>query len=633
MTRVEQLQISGSLPSPKGVALAVMEICRREDATVAEVAKVVQTDPALTGRLIKQANSAAHAGRPIASVPDAIMRLGMNIVRSLAMGFSLVDQYHDGPCKAFDYQRFWSHSLLMALAMQEFGGQSRVGAGDELFACGLLARIGSLALATAYPVEYASILEDKDTISTLAERERLRLQTDHNELSAALLTDWGIPHILVEPVLFHEEPERSGFSPGSRPYTLVNLLFMASRLADLALAQESERNRLSAELMLLGGKFGLDTDAFGNMTDNVIKQWREWGVLLKVPAASLPTFTRMAASPAPKLGEQPDAASLRILLVEDDATTRLLLENLLAKSWGHSVYSAVDGQQALALAIEVRPQVVVTDWIMPVMDGIEFCHALRATDWGRSFYVVMLTGVEDEDRLVEAFDAGVDDYVNKPVNPRALRARLRAAWHYVKLQEEWERDRAQLKQFATELAVSNRKLEHAAMSDLLTGLPNRRAAMNYLSQAWSAASRSNQPMNVMVIDIDRFKSINDTHGHAVGDTTLREVAKAIRATARKEDNVCHIGGEEFLVICQGADIKATLQSAERLRHTVRELRIKVGDGVIQLTISIGVAGKEPDMPDMDAQVRAADKALYAAKHAGRDRTCLTSQGQVHCGNP
>ena len=117
MKKLEHIPLNGDLPSPKGVALAILELCRREDTTIAEVAHIAQTDPALASRLIRQANAAAQgAGRPVAAVTDAILRLGMGTVRNLAMGFSLVDQYQNGPCEGFDYQAFWSHSLLMALA-------------------------------------------------------------------------------------------------------------------------------------------------------------------------------------------------------------------------------------------------------------------------------------------------------------------------------------------------------------------------------------------------------------------------------------------------------------------------------------------------------------------------------------
>ena len=224
----------------------------------------------------------------------------------------------------------------------------------------------------------------------------------------------------------------------------------------------------------------------------------------------------------------------------------------------------------------------------------------------------------------------MDDYIAKPVNERALRARLRAALHYVRLLEAWERDRAQLKQFASELAISNRKLEHYALTDLLTGLPNRRSGMDVLGKAWAASKRSGQALAVMMMDIDHFKSVNDTHGHAVGDKVLVEVGRLIRDSLRKGDHVCRMGGEEFLVINQGGELDATLQFAERLRQKIRSVRIRIGDVELGTSISIGVACRETGMADPDNLIVAADQALYAAKRGGRDRTFCNAGGRLRC---
>lgn len=631
MNRIEQLRISGKLPSPKGVALTIMEISLRENAALSEVTRVVQTDPALSSRLLHLANSAAQASRPLASINDAVMRLGMATVRQMVMGFSLVDQYHEGTCQGFDYQRFWSHSLFMALASQELGRVVRIGSPDDLFACGLLAQVGKLALATAYPVDYAAILEQQASGEALLALERDRLGVDHGECTAAILADCGIPKALAEPVFYHEAPDLADFSEGSRPYQLTHVFYQASCMADLGLAFEAERHSKISELLRLSGKIGLDVESFGELFDRIVRQWHEWSELLKVLTNPLPAFCVMTSAPLPRSEqEEPKTACKRVLLVEDEPTTRIIMEGVLRKMLGCTVYTAENGKDALTMALEVMPQIVITDWLMPVMDGLEFCRALRTTDWGQSMYVIMLTGVETEEKIVEAFEAGVDDYVTKPMNIRALNGRMRAALHYVKLLEAWEYDRAQLKQFAADLAISNRRLEHTAMTDLLTGLPNRRAGLGALAKNWSASKRTGQPVAAMMIDVDLFKSINDRHGHAVGDQVLQEVARAIQSSARKDDSVCRMGGEEFLLLCHNTDPKSALLTAERLRKMVKTLKIHI-DGVdIQTSVSIGVASREVDMEDADDMILGADKALYAAKNAGRNRACLFTQGKTHC---
>ena len=631
MNRIEQLRISGKLPSPKGVALTIMEISLRENATLREVTKVVQTDPALSSRLLRLVNSATEANRPLASINDAVMRLGMTVVRQMAMGFSLVDQYHEGTCQGFDYQGFWSHSLFMALASQELSRVVRIGSPDDLFACGLLAQVGKLALATAYPVGYADILKQQSSGEDLLALERERLEVDHGEITDVILADCGIAKALAEPIYYHESPDLADFAEGSRPYQLTHVFYLARRIADLGLASEAERHGNIFELLRLGGKIGLNVESFGELFDRVVRQSHEWSKLLKVMAKPLPAFCSMTSAPFPRPEqEKPETAGKRVLLVEDEPITRIMMEGVLRKQLGCTVYTVENGTDALAMALAVMPQIVITDWIMPVMDGLEFCRTLRATDWGQAMYVIMLTGEETEEKIVEAFEAGVDDYMTKPMNIRSLNARMRAALHYVKLLEAWEHDRAQLKQFAADLAISNRRLKHTAMTDLLTGLPNRRAGLDALTRNWSASKRTGQPVAAMMIDVDCFKSVNDRHGHAVGDQVLQEVARAIQSSARKDDSVCRMGGEEFLLVCHNTDLRSALLTAERLRKMVQALKINIKGMDIQTSVSIGVASRDTDMEGPDDMVLGADKALYAAKHAGRNRACYFAQGKTHC---
>jgi diguanylate cyclase (GGDEF)-like protein len=405
----------------------------------------------------------------------------------------------------------------------------------------------------------------------------------------------------------------------------VHLLYLGKQIADFGSAEESERSGRISELLLLGGKIGLDTESFGALIDQVIQEWQLWGKMLKIPAGEqLPPFHKMMNVIVPRQENEPDAVPLRILLVEDDPSSLILIKGLLVATREHLLFTASDGQQALSLAMEVLPHIVITDRIMPVMGGLELTQSLRATEWGQNLYIVMLTGVEDEEEMIKAFDAGVDDYVTKPVNIRTFRARLRAAWHYRKLQESWERDREHLKRFVAELAVTNRKLEYFALTDVLTELPNRRAGMAALTDAWSVASRSGQWMAVVLIDIDYFKNVNDTYGHAIGDKVLKEVAMSLKNIVRKGDTLCRMGGEEFLIVCRtgSIDAKSVALFGERMRQHVSKQPINIDETHIHISISIGIALKEAYMKNEDHLVNAADKALYAAKNAGRNRVSL-----------
>ena len=604
-------------------------MCRSDDISTHELSHLIQTDPSLSYRLIHRANIIRRNTREVSSVSDAVLHLGINTVKQLAMGFSLIDQYQQGNCRSFDYQQFWSHSLLMAIACEGFGQFIRISVREELFTCGLLARIGSLALATIYPQKYAEILEMDDTHHTLVEKERRHLEIDHNEMTAAMLIDAGIAAELIEPVYYHEEPMESSFFEDSRSYQLTQLFHLAKNLADIAILAEDEFFEQTSELMLFARKIGLEEQSFAEIVQTIMQEWKSWNTLLKIPGTTAASFKNFNQTIEQVSDSRKNAASLRVLVIEDDPVSRQLIEEVLTNTLGYTVFSAENGQEGLALGLQTMPHVVLTDWVMPVMDGIELTRALRNTEWGQNIYIIMLTGNEDEENLAQAFEIGVDDYIVKPINIRTFRARLRAAWHYRRLKESWHQDQKQLKQFAAELATSNRKLEQAAHTDILTGLPNRRAGMEALSRAWSTAKRSNQLIAVLLIDIDYFKRINDSYGHAAGDTVLQSIAKSIQNAARKGDFFCRIGGEEFLMICHDkkTNIHATAVFAERLLKLVAMERIDIHDQSINVTISIGIALKETQMQNEDQLIKSADKALYAAKNAGRNRVYIAVNGK------
>lgn len=631
MTQLEQLKLSGQLPTPRGVALAILELTQRENATLSEIARVVQTDPALSGRLIKLANAASHITRPVVSVQEAVVRQGMATVRHLALGFSLVDQFRDGTCQAFDYQGYWSHSLLMALSMQALGMRVHVASADELFVCGLLAQVGKLALATVYPDEYSKVLATlhADPAQPAIEHERKHLEIDHVELGIVMMTDWGMPRVFTGPLAFYEDVAHPCYPHDSRSNSLMLMLRLSHRLADLGLANADVRPKLLKEWMTLAVELDIPAEAAGVFIDEVIHNWREWAELLRIPATVLPSFAEICHGHH----EGEDAAEsdmpLRIVVADGNAVSRRNTMALLAEDSEHTVYPAENGNAALALAMEVLPHVIIAHVDLPLLDGLELCQALRATDEGRRMHILMTSDGNGEEQLNRAYESGADGYLPSTLSAKGLRIRLRAAQRLAQLQTDWEKDRAQLRQIAAELAVANRRLANAALTDQLTGLPNRRSAMDQLEQAWSAASRSGQALSVMVIDIDHFKHINDTYGHAAGDRVLREAASILRSSARREDSVCRIGGEEFLVICPSTDLKSTLQSAERLRASLSTKRMSLGQAEKTLTISIGVATREPGTTDIDALVSTADQALYAAKESGRNQTCTRQHIPVH----
>jgi len=626
-SKFDEIKASGLLPSPKGVALAVMQLAQDERTTNAAMAQMIKADPALSGRLVKAANTVQFGRRrPVASIPDAIVVLGLNTVRQLALGFSLVSDYRNGRCTGFDYDRFWGHSLVKALAMQAIAAHVKIAVPEETFLIGLLSGIGRLALASVYPKEYGELLATPESSGdALVGLERQHLATDHNQLTAALMGDWGLPSVFTEPVVHHEQPAGAPYEQGTRGYALTYAIALASCLADICLAPEATRCFRLHELFDIGKRIGLDAERITELADQTVKDWQEWGRLLDVPTYPVRPFAELAgqadAQSQPESEAAEKEARLRVLVVDDDRSVMLLVDKLLSGA-GYQVFTATDGKEGLHTAMECRPHLIVADWLMPEMDGLQFCRTLRNTSIGRGVYMLLLTGVEEEARLLEAFDAGIDDYIVKPVNPKVLLARLKAGERVVGLQTEVESDREEIRRFAAELAMTNRRLQEAALLDALTGIPNRRYAMDRIHQEWSAAERSSRRLACMLIDVDHFKRINDTYGHDVGDIVLQRTAEVLKQTARTPDVICRIGGEEFLVVCPDTDASAATQCAERLRAAVNAMRITVGNVTLQVTISIGVAAMDPAMRGPESMIKAADQAVYAAKEAGRNRTCV-----------
>jgi diguanylate cyclase (GGDEF)-like protein len=615
------------LPSPKGIALAIMQACRRDDTGAADVAQLVQMDPALSGRLLAQANAAASGGRAIGSVPDAVARMGMQSVCQLALSFSLIDQYKSGHCEGFDYPGFWSHSLLMAVAMQELGTQLGLGPPDDLFSCGLLAHVGILALATAYPAEYAQVLNAQLRGKELLALENRALQTDHLRMSRLLLGQWGIPGIFLEAVRCLEKRSTDDLPRDTRTRRLAQTLYLSLQLADFLVVQQGEKTFHLSELNLLSSQLGIEQAALEPAVDRIAATWRVLGQSFSIPAHALAPYAEMVrATVRPDL--ETHTEWLRVLVVEDDRIVRSVLESWLRDECHYTVQTASDGQQALAMAVEFKPHVVLTDWLMPVLDGIGLCKALRASQWGQNIYVLMLTSVESEGELVEAFTAGVDDYLTKPVHMRGLSARLMAAWRYVRLRDAWERDNERLTATAAELALTNRRLELAALSDPLTGLANRRAGLAALAQAWSASVRHHIPLSLISIDADHFKRINDSFGHVGGDLVLQGLGQILRGAARTEDTVCRWGGEEFLLICPNLSLAEGAKMAERLRRGVAHLAVSSEGQPIHVAVSVGVASWRESLASQEELLAEVDKALYAAKAAGRNCVAAVVDGQV-----
>jgi diguanylate cyclase (GGDEF)-like protein len=299
---------------------------------------------------------------------------------------------------------------------------------------------------------------------------------------------------------------------------------------------------------------------------------------------------------------------MRILIADDDPVSRRLLEATLVRL-GHEVVAVPDGTSAIAgLLAPGGPRLAILDWMMPGTDGIGVCSEIRtkARDY---IYVIVLTARDRHEDMVAALDGGVDDFLTKPLDQVELRARLRSGERVLDLQER--------------LLRTQEALRHQASHDHLTGVGNRRMILEELTSELMRASREHRAVSIAIGDLDHFKQINDTLGHAAGDLVLQAAAKCLQSVLRSYEAVGRMGGEEFLLLLPGCEQAEAMDIAERARAAVAAARVPGPAGPITATMSLGVACHRPGDPtEPVALIEKADLALYRAKAGGRNRVSV-----------
>lgn len=302
--------------------------------------------------------------------------------------------------------------------------------------------------------------------------------------------------------------------------------------------------------------------------------------------------------------DQGDTAP-RILLCERSQTQARVLRAMLENA-GCPVETVSDAAGANAAMADDPADILITGLEIGETSGIELCWALKSAEHTGHVYTIILTATDDRSRLIESLDAGADDYLTKPPNEIELHARLRAASRIIRMQ---------------------RSLRDIADTDPLTGAHNRRFFMRRFNEEISRESRYGSPFAVMMIDIDHFKSINDTFGHAAGDAALIQTVDCLRNVVRDQDVVGRLGGEEFAVLCCETDVDGALALAERLRREIADIMVDHDQSVIRFTASFGVAGPGSDADTAETLLADADEALYWAKETGRNRVALGGSGE------
>ena len=286
-----------------------------------------------------------------------------------------------------------------------------------------------------------------------------------------------------------------------------------------------------------------------------------------------------------------------ILIVDDDQLMRLMMRHMLERE-GYQIHEVTDGSEAVAAFERLLPDMVLMDAVMPEMDGFKACQQIKALSHGNEIPILMITGLDDDDSVKQAFAMGAHDYVTKPIHWAVLCQRTRRM---------------------LEASRAERHVRHLAYYDILTGLPNRVLLADRLGQALAKAQREPHTLAVLFVDLDRFKQVNDTFGHDAGDKLLKEVAKRLTQRVRENDTVARLGGDEFIVLLDG------IQSAEDAALVARKLLeglkapFDIGDLEIAITASIGIAVHPYDGNDIGRLVKHADTAMYRAKEYGLNR--------------
>jgi two-component system cell cycle response regulator len=302
---------------------------------------------------------------------------------------------------------------------------------------------------------------------------------------------------------------------------------------------------------------------------------------------------------------------MKILLAEDSVIYRSLIEGLL-REWGFDLIVAENGQKAWEILCQPEaPKLALLDWVLPGIDGVEVCRRIRTLQADSYTYAILLTAKDKKEDLIEALEAGADDYLAKPFDPIELRLRLMAGKRLLELHEE--------------LVAARESLRVAATRDSLTGLLNRAETLTFFERELARTRRDKKPLAALLADVDHFKAINDSLGHLAGDAVLKEVGKRLTSRLRIYDGAGRYGGEEFLLILPGCGLLAAVGKAGEIKDSIASTPVATPFGMSLVTVSIGIAVvTSSTVTDPQTILDAADKALYLAKHNGRNRVEATA---------
>jgi len=300
---------------------------------------------------------------------------------------------------------------------------------------------------------------------------------------------------------------------------------------------------------------------------------------------------------------------VKVLVADDSAVSRKLVELTLSEKQ-YSLVFAKSGRETLDLFAEQHPSLVIVDWMMPDLTGLEICKHIRSRAQASYTYIILLTGKSEKESVVEGLAAGADDYLTKPFHHEELIARVGVGLRIIGLQREIE--------------AKNLLLKELSLTDALTSLPNRRAIEDWATRQLSGAARYGFSFWVALADLDHFKTVNDTYGHDAGDNVLKAFSEILKSNSRKSDICGRIGGEEFLLVLTHTTGENAKLVIDRVRVELEATHFNFDGKSLKVTASFGLAGfVGTRAPDFNRLVAQADAALYSAKRQGRNRLELS----------
>jgi diguanylate cyclase (GGDEF)-like protein len=479
---LERIKSCATLPSLPTIAVQVLELAQKEEVDIAEIARIISKDPALSGKILKTVNSSFYGrAQAVSTISQSLVIMGLQSVKTLVLGFSLVSNLAKSKSKGFNHLDYWRHSIFGATAARSIASKLGIVQQEEAFLVGLLSDIGMMAFDQVLGEEYGEVVGGISSHCEVVKAELERFQLTHPQVSGIMAEQWKLPPLLATPIANHHN---SAAVDDPQLKKLTEVVELAARCADVFVDKE--------------------------------------------PAAAIADVRRIARD-----SHGLEAGMVDVLLAEIGRKTK-----------------------------EIAPLFEISLGGMPSYDSI----------------------------LKRANEALVQMTIQTQVQ-------------------------------AKNLQQQNEQLKQQALTDRLTGLANRAAFEQQSARIWDESQGNGTPMSVLLIDLDKFKSVNDRYGHPMGDETLRVVGNTIKQAARAQDVAARYGGEEMVLLLPDTPRSIAAVIAETLRKAIESKTIELDRVKLQITASIGVASWEPGTPlkTLSHLIKASDLALYNAKHTGRNR--------------